>query len=246
MVLLRARPACMGFFPANAVGDDIRLFTDETRTHERATFNMLRQQAEKPAKAVDKAYYALSDFIAPRTSSRPDYLGLFVVTAGIGASELMLKFKAEHDDYNAIMTAALADRLAEACAEWLHKKARAEWRYGRDEQLSAEELIHERYRGIRPAPGYPGCPDHTEKQKLFALLDATKNSGVSLTESYSMWPASSVSGIFFAHPEAKYIAVGKIGRDQVEDYAARKNFSVAEVERWLSPNLNYDPGKARS
>ncbi|HUM40320.1 MAG TPA: vitamin B12 dependent-methionine synthase activation domain-containing protein, partial [Nitrospira sp.] len=175
-----------------------------------------------------------------KESGRTDYVGAFVVTAGIGVEALCAKFERDHDDYNSIMVKALADRLAEAFAEWLHKQVRADWGYGRTESLTNEEMIRERYRGIRPAPGYPACPDHTEKRLLFDLLQAESRAGVTLSESFAMLPAAAVSGLYFAHPQAKYFAVGKINRDQVEDYAARKKLSVSEVERWLAPNLNYD------
>ncbi|MBL8205932.1 MAG: methionine synthase [Blastocatellia bacterium] len=232
---LRAR-AVFGFFPANSVGDDIELYTDESRSKVMTTLCTLRQQQEKRAGQHNQA---LSDFIAPKDSGRPDFIGAFAVTAGIGTDELVAKFKGDHDDYNAIMTQALADRLAEAFAELLHKKAREVFGYGKGESLKVEELIKEKYRGIRPAPGYPACPDHTEKRKLFDLLQAEERAGVHLTESFAMYPASSVSGWYFAHPEAKYFAVGKIERDQVEEYAERKGINVAEAERWLAPNLNY-------
>ncbi len=232
---IRAR-AVFGFFPANSVGDDIELYTDESRSKVLTTLCTLRQQQEKRAGQHNQA---LSDFIAPKDSRRPDFIGAFAVTAGIGVDELVAKFKADHDDYNAIMSQALADRLAEAFAELLHKKARAVYGYGHAETFSVEELIKEKYRGIRPAPGYPACPDHTEKRKLFDLLQAEERAGVHLTESFAMYPASSVSGWYFAHPEAKYFAVGKIERDQVEEYAERKGIEVAEAERWLAPNLNY-------
>lgn len=232
---LRAR-AVFGFFPANAAGDDIELYTDESRTKVLTTLCTLRQQQEKRAGQHNQA---LSDFIAPKDSGRLDYIGAFAVTAGIGTDELVAKFKSDHDDYNAIMTQALADRLAEAFAELLHQKAREVFGYGQGESLSVAELIKEKYRGIRPAPGYPACPDHTEKRKLFDLLQAEERAGVHLTESFAMFPASSVSGWYFAHPEAKYFAVGKVEKDQVEEYAERKGIEVVEVERWLAPNLNY-------
>ncbi|HTE20385.1 MAG TPA: vitamin B12 dependent-methionine synthase activation domain-containing protein, partial [Armatimonadota bacterium] len=199
----------------------------------------LRQQAEK--RQAEPVHYALADFVAPKETGRPDYLGGFAVTTGHGLEELVRQFKADHDDYNAIMAAALADRLAEAFAEALHQQARADWGYGRDEGLTHEELLRERYRGIRPAPGYPACPDHTEKWTLFELLQAEDNAGIQLTESLAMFPASSVSGLYFAHPEARYFNVGKIERDQVEEYSRRKGMDVQTVERWLAPNLNYDP-----
>ena len=193
-------------------------------------------------KAPGHYNHALADFIAPRESGRADFIGGFAVTAGLSIEPLVKKFENEHDDYNAIMTKALADRLAEALAELMHKRAREAWGYGRSEKLTSDDLIHEPYRGIRPAPGYPAQPDHTEKRILFDLLEAEKNTGIQLTESFAMYPAASVSGLYFAHPEAKYFAVGKIGRDQVEDYARRKGMEVREVERWLAPNLNYEPG----
>jgi 5-methyltetrahydrofolate--homocysteine methyltransferase len=234
--LLTAR-GVYGFFPANSIGDDIELYRNGDRREVLATFHTLRQQTEKP---VDQFNLALADYVAPKESGRGDYVGAFVVTAGIGVEALCAKYEKDHDDYNSIMVKALADRLAEAFAEWLHKQARLEWGYGKTEELTNEDMIRERYRGIRPAPGYPACPDHTEKRILFELLQAESRSGVTLTESYAMLPAAAVSGLYFAHPEAKYFAVGKINRDQVEDYAARKKLSVGEVERWLAPNLNYD------
>jgi len=235
--LLTAR-AVYGFFPANSIGDDIELYRDDTRTGVLTTFHTLRQQTPKPEGQFN---LALADFIAPKSSGRADYLGVFAVTAGIGIEALCERFEKDHDDYNSIMSKALADRLAEGFAELLHKKAREDWGYGRAENLGHEDLIKERYRGIRPAPGYPACPDHTEKRSLFNLLQAEKQAGITLTETFAMYPASSVSGFYFAHPEAKYFAVGKIGRDQVEDYARRKQMDLRTVEKWLSPNLNYDP-----
>jgi len=236
--LLRAS-AVYGFWPAAAVGDDIVVFGDEDRSRQIAQFHTLRQQWQRKGQ---KTYYALADFIAPLSSGREDYLGAFAVTTGIGANELAAEFEREHDDYSAIMTKALADRLAEALAESLHKTARNDWGYGLGEQLSNEELIAEKYRGIRPAPGYPASPDHTEKQTLFELLDAESSAGIRLTENFAMMPAASVSGLYFAHPEARYFAVDRLTRDQVEDYAARKGMSIREVERWLAPNLGYEPG----
>jgi 5-methyltetrahydrofolate--homocysteine methyltransferase len=191
-------------------------------------------------KPPDQFNLALADFIAPKESRRADYIGAFAVTAGIGVEALCAKYERDHDDYNSIMTKALADRLAEAFAEWLHQQVRLEWEYGKTEELTAEDLIRERYRGIRPAPGYPACPDHTEKRTLFDLLGAEAACGVTLTESFAMLPAASVSGLYFAHPQAKYFAVGKINRDQVEDYATRKKLPVSDIERWLAPNLNYE------
>ncbi|WHZ21947.1 MAG: 5-methyltetrahydrofolate--homocysteine methyltransferase [Nitrospira sp.] len=234
--LLTAR-AVYGFFPANTLDDDIQVYRDGNRNDVLATFHTLRQQMEKPA---DQFNLALADFIAPKGSGRADYLGAFAVTAGIGIEALCATYEKDHDDYNSIMAKALADRLAEAFAEWLHKQVRIEWGYGKREALSNEDLIRERYRGIRPAPGYPACPDHTEKRILFDLLGAEARGGVTLTESFAMLPAASVSGFYFAHPQARYFAVGKVNRDQVEDYASRKKLPVSEVERWLAPNLNYD------
>ncbi len=227
-----------GFFAAHGRGDDILLYADDSRTVVVATVHTLRQQSEKPQ---GQPNLALADFISPKESGRNDYLGMFAVTAGIGLDSLCARFEKDHDDYNAIMAKALADRLAEAFAEFLHKQAREAWGYGRSEGLTNEDLIRERYRGIRPAPGYPACPDHTEKRVLFELLDAEKAAQIHLTESLAMYPAASVSGWYFAHPDARYFGVGKIGRDQVEDYARRKGMTVAEVERWLAPNLGYDP-----
>ncbi len=236
--LLTAR-GVYGFFPANSVGDDIELYVDESRATVLTTVHTLRQQMQKPE---GQHNLALADYVAPKDSRREDHLGAFAVTAGIGLDELCRQFDRDHDDYNSIMAKALADRLAEAFAEWLHKKAREEWGYGKAEQLTNEDLIRERYRGIRPAPGYPACPDHTEKRILFDLLHVEERAGISLTETFAMLPAASVSGLYFAHPEARYFAVGKIGRDQVENYARRKEMDIAAVERWLAPNLNYDPG----
>ena len=227
-----------GFFPANSVEDDIEIFSDETRGEVITTFHTLRQQMEKPAGDHN---FALADFIAPKSTGRRDYLGGFAVTTGIGIETLCERFEKDHDDYHSIMAKALADRLAESFAEWLHREARKEWGFGENEQLSNEELIRERYRGIRPAPGYPACPDHTEKQILFDLLAVEKHTGIRLTESFAMYPAASVSGLYFSHPQAKYFGVGKIDRDQVQDYARRKSMELSMVERWLSPNLSYDP-----
>lgn len=228
-----------GFFPANSVGDDIEVYRDESRTTVLTTLHTLRQQSEKPQ---GQSSFALADFVAPKESGRADYIGAFAVTTGIGVDLLCKEFEQDHDDYNSIMAKALADRLAEAFAEWLHARARREWGYGKDEGFTTEDLIRERYRGIRPAPGYPACPDHTEKRLLFDLLSVEQQAGITLTESFAMWPAASVSGFYFAHPDAKYFAVGKIGKDQVLDYQARKGMSLSELERWLGPNLNYEPG----
>jgi 5-methyltetrahydrofolate--homocysteine methyltransferase len=228
-----------GFFPANADGDDIVLFTDEARSAERLRLPMLRQQWEREGQT---SFRSLADYVAPRSSGIADYVGAFAVTAGVGADELVRRFEAEHDDYSAILTKALADRLAEAFAEFLHASARRDWGYGKDEHLSNDDLIAEKYRGIRPAAGYPSCPDHTEKHKVWDLLGVEEAAGIRLTESYAMWPAASVSGLYFSHPEARYFAVDLITRDQVEDYARRKGMPVAEVERWLAPNLAYEVG----
>jgi 5-methyltetrahydrofolate--homocysteine methyltransferase len=232
--LLTAR-GVYGLFPASAVGDDIELYRGE-QVLERLHF--LRQQANKEGSEPCRS---LADFIAPRESGLLDHIGAFAVTSGIGLRELCDSFRAKHDDYNAIMAEAIADRLAEAFAECLHKRVRDQWGYGRDENLSPAELIHEKYRGIRPAPGYPACPDHTEKGIIWSLLNVEANTGIKITESFAMWPGSSVSGLYFAHPESRYFSLSKIGRDQVADYAQRKGMSVAEVERWLGQNLNYDP-----
>jgi 5-methyltetrahydrofolate--homocysteine methyltransferase len=229
----------IGFWPANAVGDDIRLFTDEGRSQELATFFTLRQQLTK---RDGKANVALSDFVAPADSGKPDYIGGFIVTAGIEEVAIAERFERANDDYSSIMVKALADRFAEAFAERMHEKVRREfWGYAADESFAPDALIGEPYRGIRPAPGYPAQPDHTEKRTLFRLLDGERNAGVGLTESYAMWPGSSVSGIYLAHPESYYFGVAKVERDQVEDYARRKDMPLAEVERWLGPILNYVP-----
>jgi 5-methyltetrahydrofolate--homocysteine methyltransferase len=237
--LLVAR-GVFGFFRANAVGDDVEIYADDARARVVERLHFLRQQANREGTEPCRS---LSDFIAPRKTGLSDHIGGFAVTSGIGLRELCDSFRAKYDDYNAIMAEALADRLAEAFAECLHKRAREEWFYGRDERLSSAELIDEKYRGIRPAPGYPACPDHTEKGTLWRLLDVQKNTGMILTESFAMWPGSSVSGFYFAHPHSRYFSLGKIDRDQVEDYHERKGMSVAEVERWLSPSLNYEPAE---
>ena len=230
-----------GFFPANSVGDDVEVYADEARTHVVAVLHTLRQQMEKPA---GEPCEALSDFVAPRESGRADYLGLFAVTSGHGLPELCARFEADHDDYGSILAKALADRLAEAFAESLHERARADWGYGRGESLTKEELIRERYRGIRPAPGYPAQPDHTEKRTLFRLLDVETTAGIRLTDSLAMDPASSICGLYLAHPEAHYFGVGRLGRDQLVDYARRKGMPLHEAERWLAPNLGYEPAAA--
>jgi 5-methyltetrahydrofolate--homocysteine methyltransferase len=227
-----------GLFPANAVGDDVELFTNATRAGAVQQFHFLRQQSDREGSEPCRS---LADFVAPKETGLADHIGAFAVTSGIGLKELCDRFRADHDDYNAIMAEALADRLAEAFAEYLHKRVRCEWGYGRDESLNSDDLIHEKYRGIRPAPGYPAFPDHTEKGPLWRLLDVEANTGMQLTESFAMWPGSSVSGLYFAHPQSRYFSLGKIDRDQVADYAARKGMSVAEIERWLGQSLNYDP-----
>ena len=231
--------AVVGFWPANSVGDDIELYADETRTERVATLHTLRQQM---ARDGTRANLALADFVAPKDTGVADFLGGFAVTAGIGEEDVARRFELANDDYSKIMVKALADRLAEAFAEALHEKVRRElWAYAPDEKLSDADLIAENYAGIRPAPGYPAQPDHTEKRTLFGLLDAEKATGLKLTESYAMWPAAAVSGLYFANPESRYFGVGKIARDQVADYAERKGWTVDEAERWLGPVLNYDP-----
>ena len=230
--------ATIGFWPCNAVGDDIEIYADEQRSAIVTRFHQLRQQMDKPA---DQFNHCLADYIAPRESGRLDYCGGFAVTAGHGVEDFAATFRAQNDDYNAIMAQALGDRLAEAMAEMFHQRARQACGYGKLETLTHEELIREKYRGIRPAPGYPACPDHTEKPTLFRLLGVEAATGITLTESCAMHPASSVSGWYFNHPDSKYFGVGKIGQDQVADYAARKGQSVAEAEKWLGPYLDYDP-----
>jgi 5-methyltetrahydrofolate--homocysteine methyltransferase len=229
-----------GLFPANAMGDDIELYADEERNEVHERFHFLRQQANKEGSEPCRS---LADFIAPKEAGLGDHVGAFAVTSGIGLKDLCDSYRARHDDYNAIMAEALADRLAEAFAECLHKRVRDEWGYGKSENLSNEDLIHEKYRGIRPAPGYPACPDHTEKGTIWRLLEVKANTGIEITESFAMWPGSSVSGLYFAHPESRYFSLGKIERDQVADYAERKGMSVSEVERWLGQSLNYDPAE---
>jgi 5-methyltetrahydrofolate--homocysteine methyltransferase len=234
-----------GLFPANRIGDDVELYTDESRAKVLTKFHFLRQQIEKGDGTPN---WCLADFIAPKPQTPDakfnppsDYIGAFAVTSGHGLDELVKKYKADHDDYNAIMAEALADRLAEAFAEYMHKRVRDKWGFGKLEKLTTDDLIEEKYRGIRPAAGYPASPDHTEKEILWNLLDAKKKTGIKLTESFAMWPGSSVSGLYFAHPDSKYFAVGKLGKDQVEDLSKRKGKSVSEMERWLGPWLNYNP-----
>jgi 5-methyltetrahydrofolate--homocysteine methyltransferase len=224
-----------GLFPANAAGDDIEIYADEARSVPVMVWHNLRQQHERPE---GKPHHCLADFVAPKDSGVPDWVGVFAVTAGLGIEEKLAEFAARHDDYAAIMLKALADRLAEAFAEHLHQRVRREfWGYAGEEALTNEQLIAEAYRGIRPAPGYPACPDHTEKGALFDLLDAPATAGMRLTESFAMYPAASVSGFYLAHPEARYFAVPRIGEDQLEDYARRKGMNLAEAKRWLAPVL---------
>jgi len=235
---LQAR-AVIGFFPANSVAEDIEVYADRSRREIAWRLHHLRQQKRKPP---GQPQYSLADFVAPRDSGVEDWIGAFAVTTGIGLDDKVREFEARHDDYGSIMLKALADRLAEALAEHMHERVRREfWGYAPEERFDVEDLIAERYRGIRPAPGYPACPDHTEKAALWKLLDVEARTGIKLTESYAMWPASSVCGIYFAHPEARYFSVGPLGRDQVADYARRKGVPVGEVERWLAPSLAYDP-----
>ena len=239
--LLQAR-GVYGLFPAAAVGDDVELYTDASRTQVLTRFNFLRQQSDRK----DQPCRSLGDFIAPKALGLPDHIGAFAVTAGFGLRELVDGFRANHDDYNAIMAEAISDRLAEAFAEYLHKRVRDEWGYGREETFTPADLIQEKYRGIRPAAGYPACPDHTEKGTLWRLLDVEPSTGIQLTESFAMWPGSSVSGLYFAHPEAKYFTLGRIDRDQVADYSVRKQLTVPQVERWLGQNLDYEPAVSTS
>jgi 5-methyltetrahydrofolate--homocysteine methyltransferase len=219
------------------VGDDVEVYTDESRSGLVTTFHFLRQQSDKQGREPN---FALADFVAPREKGRLDFVGGFAVTAGLGCDALVRGFEAQHDDYSAILAKALADRLAEAFAEWLHKRVRAEWGYGRGETLELEALLRESYRGIRPAPGYPACPDHTEKRRLFDVLGAEERAGITLTESFAMLPAASVSGLYFSHPEARYFQVGRLGLDQVQDYRRRKGMDLRTVERWLAPHLDYE------
>jgi 5-methyltetrahydrofolate--homocysteine methyltransferase len=234
-----------GFWPAHSSGEDVVVYRAESTPESRVPgpgpeilrFNMLRQQEETSAGTPS---LSLADFVAPRQSNIDDFVGAFAVTTGHGVDELVAAFERDHDDYHAIMVKALADRLAEAFAEYLHARVRREWGYGAEERLTPDDLVAERYRGSRPAFGYPACPDHSEKSKLFTLLGAER-AGITLTDSFAMSPAASVSGLYFAHPNARYFTVGPIGRDQVADYATRKGMSVAEVERWLTPTLSYEP-----
>ncbi|NTV47373.1 MAG: methionine synthase, partial [Chlorobiales bacterium] len=234
----------VGLFPANSIGDDIEVYENPRRDNLLAIVHSLRQQNPK---AEGHPNLALADFVAPKSTQLEDYIGAFVVTAGIGLEKIVEKYQADQDDYSSIMAKALADRLAEAFAEMLHEKVRKElWGYSPKESLTNEDLIAEKYQGIRPAPGYPACPDHTEKSAIFDLLEAEKHTGVSLTETFAMNPAASVSGWYFANPEAKYFGLGKIGKDQVQDYAKRKGMTLAEAEKWLAPSLGYEPAPAET
>jgi 5-methyltetrahydrofolate--homocysteine methyltransferase len=231
----------IGFWPANEIGaDDLEIYTDDTRTERRAVFHTLRQQMSRARS--QRANVALSDFVAPKETGLADYIGGFAVTAGHGEDAIAKRFQDKQDDYRAILSKSLADRLAEAFAEHLHARVRREfWGYAHDEALTNAELIAEKYQGIRPAPGYPAQPDHTEKRTLFDLLDAEKAVGIKLTESFAMWPGAAVSGIYLSHPQSEYFGVGRIERDQAVDYAKRKGMTLAECERWLAPILNYTP-----
>jgi 5-methyltetrahydrofolate--homocysteine methyltransferase len=230
-----------GLFPANGVGDDTEVYTDETRSHVLTTLHHLRQQNEKPAGRPNQS---LADFVAPKDTGCPDWIGAFAVSTGMGIDAPVARFEADNDDYSSIMVKALADRLAEAFAEMLHQRVRRQyWGYDPQEALDNESLIDEQYRGIRPAPGYPACPDHTEKDLLWSLLDVEQRIGLTLTESKAMYPTAAVSGWYFGHPESRYFGIGRIYRDQVEDYARRKDMTVREIERWLSPNLGYEPAE---
>jgi 5-methyltetrahydrofolate--homocysteine methyltransferase len=230
--------AVVGLFPANAVGDDVEIYTGDGRDGLLTTLNFLRQQKAKPD---GQPHECLADYVAPRASKVNDYFGAFAVTAGVGIEEHVARFERDHDDYSAIMLKALADRLAEAAAEHFHERVRRElWGYAAAEGLTNEQLMREEYRGIRPAPGYPSCPDHTEKAKLWSLLDPD-SAGIRLTESYAMYPTAAVSGWYIAHPQAHYFALGKIDREQVQDYARRKGLALTQAERWLSPSLGYEP-----
>ena len=231
--LLEAR-GMFGFWPANSERDDILLYTDENRTEEICRFPMLRQQWQR--KGIEH-FRSLADYVAPVDSGRADYIGGFAVTTGHGCDELAAAYRKEMDDYNAIMVAAIADRLAEAFAEMMHQRARVAWGFGAQESFSNEELIRESYRGIRPAAGYPACPDHTEKSTLWNLMDVENKTGIRLTESFAMWPGAAVSGLYFAHPESRYFAINRIARDQLKNYAQRKGQTLEEAERWLAPIL---------
>jgi 5-methyltetrahydrofolate--homocysteine methyltransferase len=236
--------AVIGLFPANSVDDDIEVYTDESRDQVSHRLHCLRQQKTKPA---GQPHYALADFVAPRDSGARDWIGAFAVTTGIGLDDKLREFEARHDDYSGIMFKALADRLAEALAERMHERVRREfWGYAPEERFGNDQLVREEYRGIRPAPGYPACPDHTEKATLWRMLDVENNTGIRLTESFAMYPTAAVSGWYFSHPEARYFQVGKIDADQVADYARRKGITLAEAERWLAPIVGYEPGSRPS
>ena len=227
----------IGFFPANAIGDDVEIYTDESRDEVLVNLHHLRQQGQHREGISNKA---LSDFVAPKETGIADYVGGFAVTAGLGSGEKIMEFKEQLDDYSAILLESVADRLAEAFAERMHQRVRMEhWGYMPDEDLDNEALIAESYKGVRPAPGYPACPDHTEKRTLWELLDVHANTGIELTDGMAMWPGAAVSGWYFSHPESQYFVVGR--KDQVEDYALRKGWTLSEAERWLSANLAYDP-----
>jgi 5-methyltetrahydrofolate--homocysteine methyltransferase len=230
----------IGLFPAHQVDDDdIVIYRDESRREELTRLHQLRQQGEHRDGVPNRC---LADYVAPKDSGLADYVGAFAVTAGLGCAERVADFRRNLDDYSAILLESLADRLAEAFAERLHQRVRREfWGYAADERLDCTDLIGEKYRGIRPAPGYPACPDHTEKATLWRLLDVERHCGISLTESYAMWPGAAVSGWYFAHPQSQYFVLGRLGRDQVVDYARRKGWALAEAERWLAPNLGYEP-----
>ena len=234
--------AVVGLYPANSIGDDVEIYSDDTRDNVLTTFHFLRQQSDKTGQRarIPRNNFCLADFIAPRDSGVPDHIGAFVVTAGLGGDEFAAALEQAHDDYGAIMSKALADRLAEAFAERMHERVRTEfWAYAPDEDIPNERLIKEDYSGIRPAPGYPACPDHTEKAALWDLLDAERATGARLTENYAIWPTASVAGLYFAHPDSHYFGVGRLAPDQIADYATRKGIAVKEAERWLGPNLSY-------
>jgi 5-methyltetrahydrofolate--homocysteine methyltransferase len=235
--------AVIGFYPANSIDDDdLRLFADDERSEELVRLCHLRQQRGKPS---GQSHDCLADFVAPLESGIQDYVGGFAVTAGIGIDEHVKRFEDDHDDYSSIILKALADRLAEALAEFLHERVRKEyWGYASAEEFSNEDLVAEKYAGIRPAPGYPACPDHTEKAKLWKLLDVENNIDLKLTDSFAMFPTAAVSGFYFSHPQSRYFSVGKISRDQLESFAERKGMSLKDAERWLAPNLGYDPAAA--
>jgi len=235
---LQAR-AVIGIFPANTINDDdVELYANDDRTEVRTVFHFLRQQMSRRREAPN---HCLADYIAPKETGVEDYIGAFAVTAGIGIEDKVEEFEADHDDYNSILLKALADRLAEAFAERMHERVRKEfWGFAAAENLSNNEMIKEEYRGIRPAPGYPACPDHTEKRTIWELIKPDLNAGITLTESFAMLPTAAVSGIYFSHPEARYFGTGKLARDQIEDYAKRKGMKISEVERWLASTLGYD------